>query len=497
MLGFLFVSALALRLYGINQPPMEFHEVRQYHGALLARGFYEWLTTGTMRTLPLDGIIEPPILELAASLSYLLTGGEHLWIPRLLSTLFWLFGGAFLYLIARRLASPNAAVFSLFFYLFVPFSVFASRAFMPDPLMIMLLVMSVYAIFRYHEEPSTRRLMVAALASSLVVFVKPGICLFQVFGAFVALAICRRGVRRALLDPHLLTFVVLSVLPTGLYYWYGTFIAEFLHGQLSAKVKPHLLLEGLYWQRWLARVGEVVGYVAFLGAFLGILFARGGLPRALLIGLCSGYALFGLIFNQHIHSHNYYSLQLIPVVALSLAPVTDMVMKHLGRVGLPSYVGSIVFALFISVSILSAQTHRQTISQIAQQDSVARKYAHEVATYHEIGEVVNHSRRTLLLFGGGSDYGWPLMYHGRFSGKNWPYPWDLEWERQQRIRRASPEERIDALYPEHPPEFFVLTPQWWKSDEYIDLRVFLMDFHMTRANNYVVFDLSKRKDQIE
>ncbi len=40
MLGFLFVSALALRLYGINQPPMEFHEVRQYHGALLARGFY-------------------------------------------------------------------------------------------------------------------------------------------------------------------------------------------------------------------------------------------------------------------------------------------------------------------------------------------------------------------------------------------------------------------------------------------------------------------------
>src|ERR687898_581677 len=69
-LGLLFVAALCLRLYGITQPPMEFFQVRQYHGALLARGFYEWLLTGNLRTIPPDGIIEPPILELIASRVY-------------------------------------------------------------------------------------------------------------------------------------------------------------------------------------------------------------------------------------------------------------------------------------------------------------------------------------------------------------------------------------------------------------------------------------------
>lgn len=497
ILGCLFVSAFALRLYGIDQPPMEFHSVRQYHGALLARGFYEWLLTGNMETFPPDGVLEAPILELAASFSYLLLGGEHLWVPRLLSALFWTVGGVFLYLIAKRVASPNAAVFSVFFYLFVPYSVFASRAFMPDPLMVMLLVVSVFMTLRYHEQPSTRRLVIAAVASSLAVFVKPGICMFLVFGAFVALAVCRRGVRKALIDPHLLTFAVISISLTSLYYWYGTFIAGFLQAQASARVVPELLLGGSFWQGWLEQVREVVGYVALLVALFGVLLARGGLPRALMIGLWSGYAVFGLVFTQHVHTHDYYSLQLIPVVALSLAPVIDVVMKHLGRVGLRSYGGVIVLTLFVSASFLGTVEHRQTISQIAQQDRAAREYAHTVAIYREIGGVVNHSRRTLLLFGGATDYGWPLMYHGRLSGKNWPYPWDLALERQQGMRRISPQERIDALYPEHPPEYFILTSSWLKSEEYKHLRRFLKDFPMTRGDmtrgeHYVVFDLRRK-----
>jgi hypothetical protein len=141
-LGFVFLTAFCLRLYGIGQPPMEFNSIRQYHGALLARGLYEWLLTGNLRTLPADGIIEPPILEFVASFSYLVLGGEHLWVPRLLSALLWMVGGTLLYLTAKKLVSQSAALLSTCFYLFLPYSVLASRAFMPDPLMVMLLVMS-------------------------------------------------------------------------------------------------------------------------------------------------------------------------------------------------------------------------------------------------------------------------------------------------------------------------------------------------------------------
>jgi 4-amino-4-deoxy-L-arabinose transferase-like glycosyltransferase len=146
VLGIVFVAAFCLRLYGIDQLPMGFVPVREYHGALLGRGFYEWWLTGNLKTIPPDGIIEPPILELVASFAYLIVGGEHLWIPRVLSALFWMVGAVFLYLIANRIVSPNAALFSVFFYLFVPYSVLASGAFMPDPLMVMLLVISVFTI---------------------------------------------------------------------------------------------------------------------------------------------------------------------------------------------------------------------------------------------------------------------------------------------------------------------------------------------------------------
>jgi dolichyl-phosphate-mannose-protein mannosyltransferase len=99
---------------------MDFQGVRQYHGVLLARGLYEWLLTGDLKTIPPDGFIEPPILEVLASLCYVVLGGEDLWVPRLLSALFWMLGGVFLYLIAKRLFSPNAAVFSVFFTSLLP-----------------------------------------------------------------------------------------------------------------------------------------------------------------------------------------------------------------------------------------------------------------------------------------------------------------------------------------------------------------------------------------
>jgi dolichyl-phosphate-mannose-protein mannosyltransferase len=507
VLGFLFVVAFGLRLYGINQPPMEFGMLRQYHGALLARGFYELWLIGDMKTVPPDGIIEPPILELMASFAYLISGGEHLWIPRLLSVLFWMVGGVFLYLIAKRIVSPNAAVFSVFFYLFVPYSVFASRAIMPDPLMVMLLVISIFTILRYHEQPSRRRLMVAAVVSSLAIFAKPGICLFPVFGAFVSLAVYREGVRRSLISPHSLVFAVLSILPTGLYYLYGTFLAGFLRGQTSQKVVPQLLLETSFWEGWLINVWVVLGYVALLGALVGVLLLRKGLPRALMIGLWSGYFLFGLTFTSHIRTHDYYSLQLVPVVALSLGPLADLLLKglkqtvnNIGQLGWRGYGRIVVLALSISVLVLSAIGNRQASAYstgwVRAQPEHAASY---VATFQEIGDVVDHSRRTFVLFGGfqsrGPNYGFALMYHGCISGETWPLPTQIG-ERQEGERGISTEELFSRRYRKHSPEYFIISKGWWEREETTGLRNFLTENFPVAAQSdtYVVFDLRRHLD---
>jgi hypothetical protein len=500
--------AFCLRLYGIFDLPMDFYPVRQYHSALLARGFFEWLLTGELDTLPPDGIIEPPILELVTSFSYLIFGEEHLWIPRLLSALFWMVGGVFLYQIAKKISSPNGAVFSVFFYLFAPYSVLPSRAFMPDPLMIMLLLISVFTILRYHEQPSSRRLAIAALASSLAVFAKPVMCFFQIFGAFVSLAVYRRGVRRTLTSPHLWIFTGLSVLPAGFYYLYGTLIAGFLKPDISGRVVPRLLLEALFWEFWGAQIGLVVGYTALIGALLGILLLHPGLPRVLMIGLWGGYLLFGLVYTQHIQTHDYYSLQLIPVVALSLGPIGTFVTNQLKQPvhrGYPSRGGRlytrqvIILALCILALIFNLAEHR-IISNIASNlrgaTQPTSKYANNVATYQEIGEVVNHSRHTLLLFGNTLDYGFPLLYHGRFSAVLWP--------RSHEQGELSTEELFNDLSSEDSAEYFIISTKtdyvgsWesedWESEKYEELRSFLTKrFPMiAQGEDYVVFDLREK-----
>ncbi|MBV9452558.1 MAG: glycosyltransferase family 39 protein [Rubrobacter sp.] len=508
IVGLLFIVAFRLRLYGIFNPLMDFIPVRQYHSALLARGFYNWLLTGELTTIPPDGIIEPPIRELVASFVYLIVGEECLWINRLLSVIFWMVGGVFLYHIAKKVGSPNAAVFSLAFYLFVPFGVLASRAFMPDPLMIMLLLISVFTILQYHEQPSPRRMLIAAAASSLAVFVKPIMCFFPLFGAFVLPAVCRRGVRRSLTSLHVPTFTALSILPAGLYYLYGMFAGGIFHleGQIQDKVVLPLLFEASFWQDWWEKIGNVVGYAALLVALLGLLLCRPGLSRALMLGLWGGYFLFGLVYTAHIHTHDYYSLQLIPIVALSLSPLAALLMtqlnqlaspKHPNQGGLRYYGRVIVLTLLVPALILGAIRYEYWQNAIALPGRMVATHEREVATYQEIGEVVNHSPHTLLLFGNRGDWGYPLLYHGRFSAVLLPRP--------DEIGGLSTEEYFNTLYSEYSPEYFIISPKldengpdnfldFWQSKEYEDLRNLLTKNFpvMVRNDAYVVFDLREK-----
>jgi len=530
ILGTLFVAALCLRLYGLDKPPMDFTPIRQYHGALLARGFYEWLTTGAMRTLPPDGIIEPPILEFAASLSYLITGGEHLWIPRLLSALFWMLGGVFLYLIAKRLVSPNAAIFSVFFYLFVPYSVLASRAFMPDPLMVMMLLAGILTILRYHERPSTRRLVVAAMVSALAVFVKPGICLFQILGAFAALTAYRQGLRKAVVGLSFPAFAVLAVLPTGLYYLYGTVLAEFLQGQAQTKVVPAYVLDPYYWKGWLHSIGEVAGRVAFVSALLGVLLCRCGQAKSLLTGLWGGYLVFGLVFTYHIQTHVYYSLQLVPVVALSLGALWNVAASHLQQADSRRHGRrAVILGLAVLAVAFGMNEHRQNAFGIVQQargeafpgeyvgHTLVADYEARAETYREIGEIVHHSRHTILW---APEAGYTLVYHGRIDGATWPSSELVQWwrrdERAQLFMQGmlsmdewprSPEgnflrrDYFAALRSsEAPPEYFVVIKRFsgrstvkWKEDE--ALRAITKNFRVVgRDDAYVVFDLTEKKE---
>ena len=86
----------------------------------------------------------------------------------------------------------------------------------------------------------------------------------------------------------------------------------------------------------------------FIGAaLLGALLLSKGLARALLIGLLSGYIVFGLVFTYHIQTHSYYSLQLVPIVALAIGFIVELVGAHVSQVATQWYERVAIFGVLL------------------------------------------------------------------------------------------------------------------------------------------------------
>jgi len=225
LLLFIFVAALSIRLYSLHVPPFDFHPTRQYRSFLLAREFYEESLDKMPESVKQISraakpfLLEPPIEDYVVSLLYRVYGGENMIIPRLMSILYWMIGGFLLYLLAKELVSSDGAIIALAIFLFLPYGVRASRSFQPDPLMIMMFIASVYAVFRYYTAPSGSRLAVACVLSGIAVLVKP-VCLFPIFGAFFAIRIPTRDITRIFLNKDLYIFLAAIVTPALSYYGY-------------------------------------------------------------------------------------------------------------------------------------------------------------------------------------------------------------------------------------------------------------------------------------
>ena len=516
----LFITAFAVRLYHINKPPMDFAPLRQYQSAHIARNYYfesleslpEWREKVAEINMKRMGLLlEPRILEHLAVYGYRILGGEHLWIPRVLSSIFWLVGGIFLYLIARRIGPPEAALFSTAFYLFLPFSISASRSFQPDPLMVMMLICSIFTILQYYDQPSRLRLVLAAVTASLAILVKP-YSLFLIYCMFISISIYRHGFKKAIINLNFLIFSLLSFLPTVTYYIMKILSnVGFLNEQAQASLLPHLLLKPYFWMDWLYLIGQAIGYLAFAGAIIGLLTIKQGFSKAVLLGLWVGYFIFGLFFTLHIHTHNYYQLPFIPVVALSLGPVGVWLINFLykrWKIALLT-----VLALAVAAGIILTQMdlknfiskNKKDLKIIANiisinpqfKSFIAGDFEREVQMAREIGEIVGHSTNTVLLT---PHFGRAIAYEGELSGLPWPTSSSLRERRERGLRELQKDElfnskyftiRTHGKYIKYTPDFFIITALE-EFEKQKDLKGFLnSNFPIIAKNDdYLIFDLS-------
>lgn len=438
-----FTIGIAVRLYDITDEPLDFHPTRQLRGAVIARGMYYDVLPGAdpeTRELAIShwqstGQYEPSILEYIVSRTYLIIGGEQVWVAKAFNSLFWLIGGITLFDLARRIAGSSkqkesskaytigwlSALAVTAYYLLNPFGVQASRSFQPDPGMVMWIILAVYALFRWSEIRSWKWTILAGVFAGIAILTK-AVAAYIIAGASAAIMIYTLGhedsdpggkfftrlfnaIKRIILNPHVWVMIILMLLPAGLYYaTRGGRASDYFTSWTVAL--SHLLLDPETYVRWLRLVESLMGLAVLLTALLGIVIARPR-SRALLLGLWVGYVLYGLFLPYQMYTHNYYHLQLIPIIALSLVAPAVLVVTALSNqsrfwqsMGAVAAVVILLYTAWLAVLPQYTEDHR-----------------HERAYWEEIGAQIPSDGKIIGLT---QDYGYPLMYYGWRKVKLWP-----------------------------------------------------------------------------
>jgi hypothetical protein len=417
-LAALMLLGFGLRMLDLTDPPLDFHPTRQLRDAIVARSLYyemqpspdAYLQQQALQMRNTTAELEPPILESIVAFSYVLAGGEQLWLARVITSLFWVLAAVPLYDLARRMTGRGAALVAVGYYLFLPFAVQASRSFQPDPFMVSWVIVAMYAAYRWAEKQEWKWAWTAAAASAFAILIKI-VAAYLVVGFMAALALSALGWRGALRSKQVWAMALVSIVPAMAYYLFniGDTSGSYFEDWIVALL-PLAFVPGFY-VRWANMLTELLGAARLAAAFAGVLIAEAR-ARWLLVGAWAGYAVYGITLPHQTTTHSYYHIQQVPIAALSIAPLVHLVLRRAARQGrgwrllfAAVLLGSLAFSAWVSRSDMLGVDHRG-----------------EPAFWERIGTVVPRDGDTIALV---QSYGHLLNYYGGRKVELWPVTSEL------------------------------------------------------------------------
>jgi hypothetical protein len=200
---------------------------------------------------------------------------------------------------------------------------------------------------------------------------------------------------------------VLGILPGAAWLVYGVYITDFLSAKFEGRFIPALLIAPSFYLSWMSMLNIVIGGALLALALLGLFFYR---QRIFIISLWAAYLIYGFFFDYHISTHDYYSLMIIPIAVLSLAPFADLILPQANSRW------SKVFLLFIFGFGIFA-TAWGIRSQLKETD-----YRPETDMWAGIGQTLGPRAKITALT---QDYGARLEYWGWEKAVIWPSYGDL------------------------------------------------------------------------
>jgi hypothetical protein len=182
-----------------------------------------------------------------------------------------------------------------------------------------------------------------------------------------------------------------------------------LGSQFSGRFFPALLISPLNYLQWATKVNLAAGGLFIMLGLLSFFLVKQKQMLGLMVGLWGAYLLYGLFFDYHVATHDYYHLPFIPIVALSLAPLGEWLAAHWTEANIQGYKrGAVYLILFYGLFSVIWSVRNQM---------KAVDYRPDAAMWAEIGETLSHEPTAMALT---QDYGSRMEYYGLTSAGIWP-----------------------------------------------------------------------------
>jgi hypothetical protein len=220
------------------------------------------------------------------------------------------------------------------------------------------------------------------------------------------------GLRAALRNCQVWAMVVVSVIPALIYYFLnigntsGNYFQNWIVALLPLAFVP------AFYVLWINMLNGLMGGSALIASALGVLIAEAR-ARWLLVGAWAGYIIYGITLPHQTTTHSYYHIQLVPIIAISLAPLFHIVVRRVARLPRPWQLAA---GLVAAATLLFASwTVRSTLLGV--------DYRSEPAFWERIGTVVPRDGNTIALV---QSYGHLLNYYGARKVELWPIAAELK-----------------------------------------------------------------------
>lgn len=394
----LFLVFLAPRLYQINEPLVDMHNVRQTQTAMIAKNLLNDNFDILHTRIDWDGnnpgivIQEFPLYQLAVAFLWKFFG-HHDIIGRLISLAFSILAAMYLFMITKILYNERIAFWSLFFFAICPISIFMSRVFMINMMALSLSIGSLYYWLLWMGNKLLRHALVGTICLTLATLINLTIVLPVVFAIGFILLKNRKLNHRTYLYLLILFvfFAGVNLLwntyasrENALYYpqWRGDVLIRHFFGLDVSRFDLYKWFRiSMYFIVFVAGIHGII----LLFFSVKLMWKQYSNSNKLLLVWIFGGILYYLIFFKGLSGHNYYTLPIVPFICIMIGLSFDQLVRYILVASIFKKIIFVVFILTIPVWVYFPIVH------------AAEK---DIVSYEAALAVKNHSQENDLILVG-------------------------------------------------------------------------------------------------